>query len=65
MKIFLVFNHYISLHESPLYEGKHEGRSLPETDRYTDCVMRLSMFYQLEVNEVVNTLVEQNYDRNY
>jgi dTDP-4-amino-4,6-dideoxygalactose transaminase len=40
--------HYISLHTSPFYEGKHDGRLLPETNRYTDCLLRLPMYYDLE-----------------
>lgn len=53
--ILAVF-HYISLHTSPFYEGKHDGRSLHETDRYTDCLVRLPMFYELEVERVVNQI---------
>ena len=45
--ILAVF-HYISLHNSPFYEDKHDGRKLPETDRYTDCLVRLPMFYELD-----------------
>ena len=45
--ILAVF-HYISLHTSPFYEAKHDGRNLPETDRYTDCLVRLPMYYDLE-----------------
>lgn len=48
--------HYISLHSSPFYANKHDGRSLPETDRYTDCLVRLPMFYELEVEKVVNQI---------
>jgi dTDP-4-amino-4,6-dideoxygalactose transaminase len=50
--ILAVF-HYISLHTSPYYEGKHNGRSLPEADRYTDCLVRLPMYYDLDFEEVV------------
>lgn len=41
--------HYISLHNSPFYESKHDGRNLPETDRYSDCLVRLPFYYELEV----------------
>lgn len=50
--ILAVF-HYISLHTSPFYEGKHDGRSLPETDRYTDCLVRLPMYYELSQEEIM------------
>jgi dTDP-4-amino-4,6-dideoxygalactose transaminase len=39
--------HYLSLHTSPFYQEKHDGRELPETDRYTDCLLRLPLFYEL------------------
>jgi dTDP-4-amino-4,6-dideoxygalactose transaminase len=45
--ILAVF-HYLSLHKSPYYADKHDGRDLPETDSYTDCLLRLPMFYELE-----------------
>jgi dTDP-4-amino-4,6-dideoxygalactose transaminase len=45
--ILAVF-HYISLHTSPYYLEKHDGRILQETDRYTDCLLRLPMYYDLE-----------------
>ncbi len=40
--------HYISLHTSPFYEDKHDGRILPETDRYTNCLLRLPFYYELD-----------------
>ena len=39
--------HYLSLHSSPYYMDKHDGRALPECDRYADCLVRLPMFYDL------------------
>jgi dTDP-4-amino-4,6-dideoxygalactose transaminase len=44
--------HYLSLHLSPYFEGKHDGRVLPETDRYSDCLVRLPMYYDLAMEEV-------------
>ena len=49
--ILAVF-HYLSLHSSPYYTDKHDGRSLPECDRYADCLVRLPMFYELKEKEV-------------
>jgi dTDP-4-amino-4,6-dideoxygalactose transaminase len=46
-KIAAVF-HYQSLHKSPFYQDKHDGRPLPMSDHYTDCLLRLPMFFQLE-----------------
>ncbi len=44
--------HYLSLHNSPYYSSRHDGRALPESDRYTDCLVRLPMYYELEPEEV-------------
>ena len=45
--------HYISLHNSPYYADKHDGRSLPETDRYTDCILRLPLYYELTKEDIL------------
>lgn len=39
--------HYLSLHKSPFFEGKHDGRELPHSDRYTNTLVRLPFFYEL------------------
>lgn len=44
--------HYLSLHSSPYYQDKHDGRELPNCDRYADCLVRLPMYYDLEVTDV-------------
>ena len=44
--------HYQSLHKSPFYKDKHDGRELPNSDRYTDCLLRLPMYYDLEESDV-------------
>ena len=49
--ILAVF-HYLSLHSSEYYKDKHDGRSLPECDRYADCLVRLPMYYDLGVGDV-------------
>ena len=56
--ILAVF-HYLSLHSSPYYVDKHDGRALPECDRYADCLVRLPMYYDLEdemVIEICNSI---------
>ena len=45
--------HYLSLHSSPYYMDKHDGRALPECDRYADCLVRLPMYYDLKDEDVV------------
>lgn len=44
--------HYLSLHSSEYYRSKHDGRELPECDRYMDTLIRLPLFYDLEMEEV-------------
>ena len=39
--------HYQSLHASRFYSDQHDGRALPHADRYTDCLVRLPLFYEL------------------
>ena len=58
--ILAVF-HYLSLHSSEFYKDKHDGRPLPECDRYADRLVRLPMYYDLsesEVNQIVSFLDE-------
>jgi dTDP-4-amino-4,6-dideoxygalactose transaminase len=49
--------HYLSLHSSPYYHDRHDGRVLPQCDRYADCLLRLPLFYDLET-ETVNRICE-------
>ena len=39
--------HYLSLHTSSFYATKHDGRPLPWADHYTDCLLRLPLYYEL------------------
>lgn len=50
-EILTVF-HYLSLHKSPYYTSRYSGGELPESDRYSDCLLRLPMFYDLEISQV-------------
>ena len=52
--------HYISLHSSPFYHTKHDGRTLENSDKFTDRLLRLPMFYELEVNEVIQEILKFN-----
>ena len=45
--ILCVF-HYLALHDSEFYRGKHDGRPLPNCDRYADCLVRLPLYYELD-----------------
>ena len=58
--ILAVF-HYLSLHSSTYYADKHDGRALPQCDRYADTLVRLPMYYDLsleEVEQICNVIVE-------
>ena len=44
--------HYLSLHSSEYYHAKHDGRSLPQCDRYADCLVRLPLFFDLTIEQV-------------
>lgn len=50
--------HYISLHSSPYYIEKHDGRLLPNTDNFTDTLLRLPLFYELDTQTVINQILE-------
>ena len=49
--ILAVF-HYLSLHSSPYYKEKHDGRMLLHCDRYADCLVRLPMYYDLKTEDI-------------
>ena len=44
--------HYLSLHSSPFYKDKHDGRELPDTDQYSNCLIRLPLYFELTNQEV-------------
>ncbi len=48
--------HYISLHSSPFYRDKHDGRDLPNSDKFTNRLVRLPMFYELDPQLVTSVL---------
>lgn len=45
--------HYQGLHLSKYYFKKHDGRKLPNCEIYSNCLVRLPMFYELQVSEVL------------
>jgi|TARA_B110000240_G_C13510913_1_gene459302 dTDP-4-amino-4,6-dideoxygalactose transaminase len=52
--------HYLSLHKSPYFKEKHDGRDLAASDFYSDCLVRLPMFYELkkkEIRFIINTIM--------
>ena len=45
--------HYLSLHKSPFYELKHDGRGLPVTDMFADNLLRLPMYFELTEDDIL------------
>ena len=54
--ILAVF-HYLSLHSSPYYHEKHDGRVLANCDMFADCLVRLPLFYEL-TDENLDKIIE-------
>lgn len=57
-KISAVF-HYQSLHKSPYYKNKHDGRPLLNADKFTNCLLRLPLYYDLnedDQNHIIDIL---------
>ena len=44
--------HYLSLHSSQYYAEKHDGRILVEADNWTNCLIRLPLFFELLESEI-------------
>lgn len=56
--ILTVF-HYLSLHKSIYYFNKYLGKELPQSDKYSDCLLRLPIYYNLtefDINEIIENL---------
>jgi dTDP-4-amino-4,6-dideoxygalactose transaminase len=56
--ILAVF-HYLSLHKSAFYTAHNPSAHLPWADHYTDCLLRLPLYYELseaEQNRVIDTI---------
>lgn len=51
--------HYLSLHSSHYYSFKHDGRELTNSDRFSDCLLRLPLYYELDsdaIDYICNTI---------
>jgi dTDP-4-amino-4,6-dideoxygalactose transaminase len=44
--------HYLSLHKSDFYKDKHDNRVLTNSDRYSNCLLRLPFYYNLAESEL-------------
>ncbi len=43
--------HYQSLHSSPYFRNQHDGRQLPNADKFSECLVRLPLYYSLSEEE--------------
>ncbi|HWW39894.1 dTDP-4-amino-4,6-dideoxygalactose transaminase [Pedobacter sp.] len=61
-EILSVF-HYLSLHKSPFFVEKHDGRELKNSDNFTDRLLRLPMFYELTDSDLdkITSLIQKFY----
>ncbi|MGQ1785703.1 dTDP-4-amino-4,6-dideoxygalactose transaminase [Saccharicrinis sp. GN24d3] len=55
-KDILAVFHYLSLHKSKYYNDIHGGRELPNSDNYSDKLVRLPLFYELSQQDVENIM---------
>lgn len=51
--------HYISLHQSPYFHLKHDGRVLKEAERYTNCLLRLPLYIGLTDETDLELIAEE------
>ncbi len=58
--------HYLSLHESPFYKEKHDGRDLPYSNNYSNVLLRLPLFYELKQKQVIYIVskIKEYYNEN-
>jgi dTDP-4-amino-4,6-dideoxygalactose transaminase len=52
--------HYQSLHKSVFYEIKHGDRDLPNSNNYTDVLLRLPFYYELKESDIQLIILEIN-----
>ncbi len=61
-KSILSVFHYLSLHKSPFFAEKHDGRVLKNSNRFADCIVRLPFFYSLSAEEQTEVIeISKNY----
>ena len=54
--ILAVF-HYLSLHTSPYYIKSHDDRMLAESDFFSDCLVRLPLYFELDPSIVIDNIL--------
>jgi dTDP-4-amino-4,6-dideoxygalactose transaminase len=49
--------HYLSLHKSEYYKNVYKGNELINSDRYSDCLIRLPLYFELnEIGEIIEII---------
>lgn len=43
--------HYLSLHKSPYFSSQYNGAELPNSDRFSDCLLRLPLFCDMTIQQ--------------
>ncbi len=57
----MVLSHYIPLHKSKYYSKRHDGRTLPMSEKYSDTIIRFPVYHELteeNVDEIVDRTVK-------
>lgn len=57
--------HYQSLHQSEYYRTMHQGNELINADRFSDCLVRLPLYYELTLEQIDRIVDAVNYSYNY
>ncbi len=55
-EILAVF-HYISLCDSPFYKNKHDGRILIQSDKFTNQLVRLPLYFEVDTDFICNKTI--------
>lgn len=56
-EILAVF-HYISLCDSPFYKDKHDGRTLIESEKFTNQLLRLPLYFEVDTDYITKKTVQ-------
>jgi len=59
-EIYSIF-HYLSLHNSPFFKDKHDGRILNQSDLFSDTLIRLPLFFNL-ISDQIDRITETIYN---
>lgn len=57
--IWSVF-HYLSLHKSEYYRDKHDGRVLPNVDKFETCLVRLPFYFEIadeQLDKIIQSVI--------